>query len=62
MQSAIDLALAFASRLRVDETVRFIGSKLVQKIYPQDTRNGKIFVVAEVLVLLANLAIGKRST
>ena len=56
----IDLAFAFASRSCVDKAVRSTGSKLMQEIYPQDARNGATLVVAEVLALLANLAIGKR--
>ena len=62
MQSAINLALVFASLLRVDEAVKSTGSKLIWSIYPQDTRNGRTFVVAEVLELLENLAMGNCST
>ena len=62
MQSAINLAFAFVRRSRVKEAVRFTGSNLMRGTYPRDTKNGSIFVVAEVFALLENLAIGKHFT
>ena len=62
MRSVIDLTFALTSRSRIDEAVRSTGSKLMRGIYPRDARNGATFVVAEVLALLENSAIGRRST
>ena len=62
MQSAIDLAFAFARRLCIEKAVRSTGSKLMRGTYSQDIMNDGIFVVAEIFALLANLAIGRQST
>ena len=59
MQSAINLALVFASFLCVNEVVKSTESKLIWGIYPQDTKNGGTSVVTDVLALLENLAIGR---
>lgn len=61
MRSAIDLIFAFARCLHVDNAVRSTGSKLMRKIYPQDTRNSETLMVANVLALLKNSAIGRHS-
>lgn len=58
----MNLAFAFASRLRVDKAVRFTGSNLIRGMQSCNTRNNRTFVMAKVLALLKNSVIGKRST
>lgn len=58
----MDMAVALASRSRVDEAERSTGSKLIRGTIPRDKRKGGVFVVAEVLAFPLNSAIGSNFT
>ena len=62
MQSAKDLARAFANRSQVEKVDRSTGSKLIHGRWLLLDRNGGIFIKVEVLKLPANSAIGSKHT